>query len=196
MNNAFDSTIHDARFPKSAGTEKIEQDKFVRPVSTILRSITKRDGDLSSNFDRIVEIENAINITPLKQTLFNDHTGGSRGLIRGYLPIEHNFGSCKSFKEITKEHGSELELRTPNRKQAFLYTTREDNTVDVTINSGNRFIPTTIPSPETQSFCNEATTKALHFHMNPGEQIESPSRQLENFKQILAQHQTINLHCI
>ena len=54
VNNAFAYTIHDSRISSSAGVE-IEQNKYVGPISTIMRLVTQKDGDLSTYFDIINE---------------------------------------------------------------------------------------------------------------------------------------------
>ena len=160
VNNAFAYTIHDARISSSAGVE-IEQNKYVGPVSTIMRLVTQKDGDLSTYFDIIDESEDGINNSSLKQILIDNHTEANRGLIRGHLPLEYIFGFCRSFKKISKGLGFELDLRTSNRKQDILYTNLGDNDVNVTINSINLFIPQIIPSPETQVYFNEAISKTF-----------------------------------
>ena len=48
--NAFAYIIHDARISTSARVE-IEQNKYVGPISTIMRLVTQKDGDLSTYFD-------------------------------------------------------------------------------------------------------------------------------------------------
>ena len=68
-------------------------------------------------------------------------------------------GFARSFKQITKGLGFELDLRTSNRKQDILYTALGDIDVNVTIKSISLFIPQTIPSPETQVIFNEAISK-------------------------------------
>ena len=98
VNNAFAYTIHDARISTSAGVE-IEQNKYVGPISTIMRLVTQKGGDLSTNFDIIDESENGINNSSLKQILINNHTEANRGLIRGHLPLEYIFGFARSFKK-------------------------------------------------------------------------------------------------
>ena len=113
VNNAFAYTIHDARISTSAGVE-IEQNKYVGPISTIMRLVTQKDGDLSTYFDIINESEGGINDSTLKQILINNHTEANRGLIRGHLPLEYIFGFARSFKKITKGLGFELDLRTSN----------------------------------------------------------------------------------
>ena len=160
VNNAFAYTIHDARISTSAGVE-IEQNKYVGPISTIMKLVTQKDGDLSTYFDTIDESENGINKSSLKQILINNHTKANRGLIRGHLPLEYIFGFARSFKKIRKGLGLELDLRTSTRKRDFLYTTLDDDDVNVTINSISLFIPQLIPSPETQVIFNEAISQTF-----------------------------------
>ena len=160
VNNAFAYTIHDARISTSAGVE-IEQNKYVGPISTIMRLVTEKDGDLSTYFDIINENGNEIDNSSLKKTLINNHTEANRGFIRGHLPLEYIFEFARSFKKITKGLGFELDLRTSNRKQDILYTTLDDDDVNVTINSISLFIPQLIPSPETQVIFNEAISQTF-----------------------------------
>ena len=160
VENAFAYTIHDARISSSTGVE-IEQNKYVGPISTIMRLVTQKDGDLSTYFDIIDEKEDAILNSSLKKILINNHSDDNKSLIRGYLPLEYIFGFCKSFKKITKELGFELDIRTSNSKQDSLYTTLGDNDVNVTTNSISLFIPQIIPSPETQVIFNEAISKTF-----------------------------------
>ena len=160
VNNAYAYTIHFARISSAAGVE-IEQNKYVGPISTIMRLVTQKDGDLSTYFDIIDESEGEINNTSLRQILIDNHTEANRGLIRGHLPLEYIFGFCRSFKKITKGLGFELDLRTSNRKEGILYTTLGDNDVNVTINSISLFIPQIIPSPETQVYFNEAISETF-----------------------------------
>ena len=160
VNNAFAYTIHDARISSSAGVE-IEQNKYVGPIFTKMRLVTQKDGDLSTYFDIINESENGINDSSIKQILINNHTEANRGLIRGRLPLEYMFGFARSFKKVTKGLGCELDLRTSNRKRDILYTTLDDDDVNVTINSISLFFPQLIPSPETQVFFNEAISQTF-----------------------------------
>ena len=60
VNNAFAYTLHDARISTSAGVV-IEQNKYVGAISTFMRLVTQKDGDLSTYFDIIDESENGIN---------------------------------------------------------------------------------------------------------------------------------------
>ena len=158
VNNALAYTIHDARISTSAGVE-IEQNKYVGPISTIMRLVTQKDGDLSTYFDIIDETENGINFSSLKMILINNHTEAKRGLIRGHLLLESIFGFARSFKKIAEGLGFELDLRTSIRKRYILYTTLGDDDVNVTITSISLFISQIIPSPETQLIFNEAISK-------------------------------------
>ena len=153
MNNAFAYATHGARIPTSVGTE-IQQNLFFGPVSTIMRSIKQREGDLSTYFDIRDEIENMIDITSLKQVFIHNHTEPNRRLIEGHLLLEDIFGFYKSFRKIAKELGFELELQISNRKQDIRYTRLGDSIVDVTINSILLNIPSKISSPEAQRFFN------------------------------------------
>ena len=90
VNNAFAYTIHYARISTSSGVE-IEQNKFVGPVSTIMRLVTQKDGDLTTCFDITDENETGIDNSSLKQILINDLTADNRGFIRGHLPLDFFF---------------------------------------------------------------------------------------------------------
>ena len=102
VNNVFDYTIHDARISTTAGVE-IEQNKYVGPVSTIMRLVRQKDGDLSTYFDTIDESEGGINNSSLKKLLINNLTEANRGLIRGHLPLEDIIGFAQSFKKEQKD---------------------------------------------------------------------------------------------
>ena len=87
VNNVFAYTIHDSRISTSTRCEN-ELNKFVGPVSTIMRLISQRHGDLSTDFDVTDESEAAIKDTCLKQKLINNHAEANSELIRGHLPLE------------------------------------------------------------------------------------------------------------
>ena len=79
IRSLFAFTILDARMSKSSGTER-EHKKFVDPVSTIIRFLTHKDGDLSTYFDIIDENEDGNNISLLKQLLNKNRTKINRRL--------------------------------------------------------------------------------------------------------------------
>ena len=60
VNNAIAYTIHEARISSSSGSE-IEENKYCGPISTIMRLVTEKGGDLSTSFDKIDESEIGIN---------------------------------------------------------------------------------------------------------------------------------------
>ena len=140
----------------AAGVE-IEHNKNLGNVSTIMRLLTQKDGDLSSYFDKNNEAGDGINDSTLKHLLIDSHDNDdNKSKIRANLPLEHIFGFCKTFKKITKGLGFELQLKTSNEKNNILYTTFGGNDVDVTINSIYLYIPSLVPSAEQQQMFNEA----------------------------------------
>ena len=191
VNNAFAYKIHDARISTSAGVE-IEQNKYVGPISTIMRLVTQKDGDLSTYFDIIDESEDEINISSLRKILMDNHTEANRGLIRGHLPLEYIFGFCKSFKKLSKGLGFELVLRTSNRKQDILYTTLGDNDVNVTINSISLFIPQIIPSPEKEVFFNEDISQTFTLSYESWTRDRKPVDTAREFQEDISSASNIN----
>ena len=100
VNNGFAFCVKEATISTTGGME-IEQVKFFGQVSTIMRSLTIKDGDLLSYFDNINETDT--NNNSLNDRLINIHTvEANRGRIRGQLPLEHIFGFCKTFKKNKK----------------------------------------------------------------------------------------------
>ena len=140
---------------------EIEQNKYFGRISTIMRLVTRKDGDLSSYFVTINESEGGFNDSSLKQLLINNHSDDNKGVIGGHLPLEYNFGFCRSFKRITKSLGFELDPRTSNRKEDILLTTLGANDVKVTIKRISLYIPSLVHNAETQVFFNEAITKSF-----------------------------------
>ena len=181
VNNAFAYTVHDAGISTSTGVE-IEQNKFVGPVSTIMRLVTQTDGDLSSHFDIIDESKAGIDIFSLKQALIDDHTADKRGIIRSHLPFENTFGFCKSFKQTNKGLGFELDLRTSNRKRDIFYTILGDEDVNVTINNISLLVPQIIPSPETQVHFNEDISNLFTLSYEPGTTDQKPVDTAKDFR--------------
>ena len=98
VNNAFAYCFKEATLTTTGGME-IEHKKYVGPVSTIMRLLTSKDGDLSFYFDKNGESV-LDNDNPLKQILINNHAQeGNKGKIKGQLALEHIFGFCKTFKK-------------------------------------------------------------------------------------------------
>ena len=110
----------------------LEDIKYVDQVSTIMRLLTSKDGDLSSYFDKNGEAV-INNDNPLEQILINNQAvDANKGRIKGHLALEHIVGSCKSFKKIIKKLGFYLKFKM-NDLQDIIFTTLA-NDINVTIN--------------------------------------------------------------
>ena len=108
VNNGFAFCFKEARLSTSLGSD-IEHNKFCPQVSTIMRVISNKDGDLLSQFDninendipvlnRLADLPVQIRDTPHQKMLINNHTDANKGKIKGYLYLEDIFGFCKTFK--------------------------------------------------------------------------------------------------
>ena len=158
VNNALAYVFQEGRISTSAGTET-EHNKNLGNVSTIMRLLTQKDGDLSSYFDGIDEIVAGIADSTLKHMLIDSHTNDdNNGKIGANLPLEHIFGFCKTFKKITKGLGFELQLKTSNEKRNIIFTSLGfgENDINITISSIYLYIPSLVPSAEQQHLFNEA----------------------------------------
>ena len=165
VNNGFAFCFKEGRLSTTIGSD-IEINKFCGQVSTIMRSISNKDGDLLSQFDNINEndipileqladLPIQIRDTPHQKMLINNHTDVNKGKIKGYLYLEDIFGFCKTFKKVTKNLGFHITFKT-NDLQNIIYSSMADD-INVTINSLYLYIPNLIPSVETQVMFNEAT---------------------------------------
>ena len=121
-----------------------------------MRVFTNKDGDLLSQFENINEgdTDDDFNSTLLKKMLINNHDLANKGKIKGQLPLENIFGFCKSFKKSTKNLGFHIKFRTADL-QDIIFTSIADN-INVTINSLYLYVPSLIPSTETQLMFNES----------------------------------------
>ena len=153
LNNAFAYCFTHA-FLFTTGGMDLEDIKYVGQVSTIMRLLTSKDGDLSSYFYK--NGETVINDNnPLKQILINNHAVEAiKGKYKGHLALEHIFGFCKTFKKITKQLGFHLKFKM-NDLQDIIFTTLA-NEINVTIISLFLYVPILIPSTSTQVMFNEA----------------------------------------
>ena len=165
VNNGFAYCFKEGRLSTSIGGD-IEINKFCGQVSTIMRAISNKDGDLLSQFDNINEndipvlnrlADRPVQIrdTPHQKMLINNHTDAKKGKLKGYLYLEDIFGFCKTFKKVTKNLGFHLQFKT-NDLQDIIYTSMTDD-INVTINNLYLYVPNLIPSVETQVMFNEAT---------------------------------------
>ena len=148
----------------STTTTDLEHNKYCGQISTIMRVVSSRDGDLLSLFDNINEEIGAneaatsdnIRNTSLNKMLITNHEAANRGKIKGQLPLEHIFGFCKTFKKVTKNLGFRITFKT-TYLQDIIYTTIAAATpINVTINSLYLFVPFLIPTTETQLMFNES----------------------------------------
>ena len=157
----------EARLSTTIGSD-IEHTKFCGQVSTIMKMISNKDGDLLSQFDninendipslsRIKDLPPQIRSTPHQRVLIDNQIDANKGKNKGYLNLQVIFGFCKSFKNVTKNLGFHLMLKT-NDLQDTIYTSMGDNK-NVSINNLYLSVPILIPSVETQLMFNEATQK-------------------------------------
>ena len=157
-NNAFAYCFKEARLSISSGSN-LEHNKHVGPVSTIMRVLTSKDGDLLSQFDNINEGNGDadFNSTSLKKMLIDNHDKVGQEVnkvkIKGQLVLENIFSFCKTFKKVTENLGFHITFRTADL-QDIIFTSIGDNII-VTINSLYLFVPTLIPNTETQLMFNE-----------------------------------------
>ena len=203
VNNAFAHCFKEGTIQTSGGME-IENIEFMGQVSTIMRVLTSKDGDLLSHFDKIDETQAESTNTPLKHMLLDNHTEAiNRGKIKGQLLLEDLFGFCKTFKKITKNLGFQITFKT-NNSQNILYTELA-NDINVTINSLYLFVPVLTPNSETQVLFNESIKNnyTLTFDSwyterrivtDGGEfQVDIASSQSTNSpKYLIAAHQTVD----
>ena len=110
INNAFADCFTQATLNTTGGLD-IEDIKYVGQVSTRMRLLTSKGGDLSSYFDKLGEV--VINYdNPLKRKLINNHAvDANKGKIKGHMALEHIFGFCETFKKITKNLGFYLKFK-------------------------------------------------------------------------------------
>ena len=156
VNNAFANCFKEGII-QTTGRLEIENIKFFGQVSTIKRSITSKDLDLLSHFDKFNDGDTnaSIIITSLKQLLIdNNTTPVNRGKVKGQLLLQDVFGFCKTFEKITKNLGFLLTLKT-NDLQNIIFTSLV-NDINVTINSLYLFVPILTPNTETQVLFNES----------------------------------------
>ena len=110
VNNGFAFCFKEHRVSTTIGSD-VEQNKFCGQVSTIMRGISNKHGDLLSQFDNINEndfpvlerfsdLPPQVNSTPHQQMLINNHTDVNNGKMKEYLYLEDIFGFCKGFKKV------------------------------------------------------------------------------------------------
>ena len=165
VNNGFAFCFKETRLSTTLGSD-LEHNTFCGQVSTIMKVISNKDGNLSSQFGNIIENDIPVperladlppqnESTPHQKRLINNHTDPNKGKIRRYLYLEDIFGFCKSFKQVTKTLGFLFLFKTADL-QDVTYTSLAD-AINVTFKYLYLFIPNLILSVETQLMFNEAT---------------------------------------
>ena len=92
VNNAFAYCFKEARLSTTGGSD-IEHKIYCGQISTIIRALTSKDGDLLSHFDQNDESRDEIGNILLKHHLNNNHgLVANKGKFKGQLPAEHVFG--------------------------------------------------------------------------------------------------------
>ena len=152
VNNAFACCFKESSLSTARGSD-IEHNKYVGQGSTTMRALTSKDGDLLSQFDKIDESEGENENTLLYHQLIENHDlPADKRKIKGYLPLEHLFGFCKTFEKITKKLGVQINLKTADL-QDVISTPLGDN---IKVNSEKLFffVPLFIPDAQTQAMFN------------------------------------------
>ena len=99
--NIGDAFCFDQVTMSTTGGMQIELVKLLGQVSTIMRSLTNKDGHLLSYFDKIIDTdENAsMNNKLISDRLFNSHEEPvKRGIMKIQLPLEHIFRFWKTLE--------------------------------------------------------------------------------------------------
>ena len=94
VNNAFAFCFKEALLSTTSGGY-LEHKNFVGQISSIMRTLTGKDGHLLSQFHKINEqnTEAQFDSTSLKKMLFNNHTEVANKIkIKGQLALEKTFG--------------------------------------------------------------------------------------------------------
>ena len=111
VNNAFAYCFKEARLSKT-GSSDIEHNKYVGQISTIMRALPSKDGNLMSDFYKIGEIHAQIKNTSLKPLLVNNHDrAANKRKIEGHAPLQRFFRLCKTIKELIKQLGFHLTFK-------------------------------------------------------------------------------------
>ena len=165
VKNAFAFCFKEARLSTTIGSI-FEHIKFCGRISTFMKVISNKDGDILSQFynisennipirSRVTDLPPQFRSTPHQIMLKDNHIDDNRGKNKRYLYLEDIFSFCKSFRKVTKNLGLHLMLKT-NDLPDFIYTSGPDD-IKVTINSLYLFVPNLTPSVETQLMLNETT---------------------------------------
>ena len=150
VNNGFAFCFKEARLSTTIGSD-IEINKFCGQVSTIMRAISNKKGDLLSQFDNINE-----NDIPILERLADlPPEIRSTPHLEGYPYLEDIFGFCRTFKKVTENLGFHLRFKTIDLQNIINSSMADD--INVTSNNLYLYVPDIIPNVETQVMFNEAT---------------------------------------
>ena len=130
ITNAFAYAFQKPRLLTRGGPD-LEHIKYVGQISTIRKSITIKDGDLLSCFDKINE--NIFDHTSLTEILINNHEiDANKGKFEDYSELELIFGFLETFKKITENRGFHITFKTADLRK-IIYTTKGD-AINITSN--------------------------------------------------------------
>ena len=146
VNNAFAYCFNEASLIATGGSH-IEHNKHCGQVSTIMRALTSKDGDLLSHLDKSDESEAEFENTSLHNHLRNHNVAANKGKLRVQIPLEHIFGFCKTFK-ISNQLGIHLTFETADL-QDIIYTTLGDN-IEVIFGKFFFYVPIIVTDAQTQ----------------------------------------------
>ena len=153
VNGAFAYCFREDRL-STTGWSDIEHNEYVVQLSTIMQTLTSKDGDSISHFDKFIESEADIENTSLHHMLNNSHgIAANKGKIKTQLPFEHFSGFIETFKNVTKQLGFHLTLKTADL-QDINYTTLAD--ISVRIEKIFLYVFMFNPDAETQIMFNES----------------------------------------
>ena len=159
IKNALAFCLQEIRYSTTGGSD-LEHNKYVGQVGTIMRLLTSKDTDLSSCFDESGESALNDNIL-LKRILIDNHTDANKRKYKGKLELEHTFGFCKTFKQITKNLGFYLTFKTANLQYLILTTIATD--IKIIIHNLCLYVPILIPKTQTQVVFNESIMNNYKF---------------------------------
>ena len=129
-------------------------------VSTIIRALTSKDGDLLSHSDKNDESEAESENKTVEHHLINNlDPTANKSKIEGRLPLEHIFGFSSAFKRKTKHLGFHLTFKTADLQDIF-YTTLGG---DIKVNFANLSlcVPIIIFDAQTQIMFNDSNKKSF-----------------------------------
>ena len=125
VSNAFACSFKEPRLSTTGGSD-VEHKKHVGQISTIMRALTNKDGDLLSDFDEIDESETEVENKSLHHHLFNNHNVAAiKSKNKGQLSLEYIFGFCRTFEKFFRQLGFHLTFRTADL-QDIIYTSVGD----------------------------------------------------------------------